>query len=434
MPGFAARNDYHNKAIINYLHNGAYFIILNSVSDGTIQKDIKHEITKITEHNRDFTFCLSKTNLAVQSNIEKVKEQILELLEEYDYDKDIVCLGDNGGDELLKALKSIDSEKIFKNLFYEELNVFNKNIYNQSKNSLNDLQSSKEECEEKLKEFASLSSKIESTRQNLSSLGYQKYGAIEVEKIIQNTKATLHNDLGHISNRAINGMDISSDLSNMIETILSAEISRALLKIRENIVREFEIDLGNLTLNNNVKSFDLDSIKTIARGIDIQVENIQIGKINTGTNIVQDIAALGINILSVFKNIPIVSVAANILSGILSIFGGRNKEAEREAREEARRAREEAEERAKSKFREEVMAKVGIELSNIVPNIFKTQIEELSKVIAQAFDESMKEEKERTEKNLKDLSGKKEEIEEKITYLTTLINKTQELENKYFKE
>ncbi|MBZ8007002.1 dynamin family protein [Campylobacter sp. RM9334] len=434
MPGFAARNNYHNKAIINYLYKGAYFIILNPVSDGTIQKDIKSEINNITEHNRDFTFCLSKTNLATPSTIEKVKEQILELLEEYDYDKEIICLGDSSGNELLKALKSIDSEKIFKNIFYEELKIFNKSIRNISKNSLINLQLNQKDFEEKLKDFAAITNKINSTKQTLSELGYQKYGANEVGRIIQNTKTTIHNDLNHLANRAINGADISNDLSNMIEVVLSAEINKSLLKIRESIVKEFEIDLGNLTLNNNIKSFDLDSIKTIARGIDIQVENIQIGKINADTGFIKDIAILGINILSVFKHIPIINIATNILSGLLGFLGGGNKEAEREAREEARRAREEAEERAKSKFKEEVMAKVGTELSNIVPNLFKTQVEELSKVIAQAFDESMKEEKERTQKDLETLSKTKEVLDNQINYLNKLINKTQELENKYFKE
>lgn len=434
MPGFAARNNYHNKAIINYLYKGAYFIILNPVSDGTIQKDIKSEINNITEHNRDFTFCLSKTNLATPSTIEKVKEQILELLEEYDYDKEIICLGDSSGNELLKALKSIDSEKIFKNIFYEELKIFNKSIRNISKNSLINLQLNQKDFEEKIKDFAAITNKINSTKQTLSELGYQKYGANEVGRIIQNTKTTIHNDLNHLANRAINGADISNDLSNMIEVVLSAEINKSLLKIRESIVKEFEIDLGNLTLNNNIKSFDLDSIKTIARGIDIQVENIQIGKINADTGFIKDIAVLGINILSVFKHIPIINIATNILSGLLGFLGGGNKEAEREAREEARRAREEAEERAKSKFKEEVMAKVGTELSNIVPNLFKTQVEELSKVIAQAFDESMKEEKERTQKDLETLSKTKEVLDNQINYLNKIINKTQELENKYFKE
>lgn len=434
MPGFAARNNYHNKAIINYLYKGAYFIILNPVSDGTIQKDIKSEINNITEHNRDFTFCLSKTNLATPSTIEKVKEQILELLEEYDYDKEIICLGDSSGNELLKALKSIDSEKIFKNIFYEELKIFNKSIRNISKNSLINLQLNQKDFEEKLKDFAAITNKINSTKQTLSELGYQKYGANEVGRIIQNTKTTIHNDLNHLANRAINGADISNDLSNMIEVVLSTEINKSLLKIRESIVKEFEIDLGNLTLNNNIKSFDLDSIKTIARGIDIQVENIQIGKINADTGFIKDIAILGINILSVFKHIPIINIATNILSGLLGFLGGGNKEAEREAREEARRAREEAEERAKSKFKEEVMAKVGTELSNIVPNLFKTQVEELSKVIAQAFDESMKEEKERTQKDLETLSKTKEVLDNQINYLNKIINKTQELENKYFKE
>lgn len=118
MPGFSATNSYHNEAIISYKHKGAYFIVLNPVGDGTIQKDIINEIQSIVEHNRDFTFCLSKTNLSPSSTIQKVKENNMSLLEDFDYDKDIVEVGASDGDELLKALKSIDIDKIFKNIFY----------------------------------------------------------------------------------------------------------------------------------------------------------------------------------------------------------------------------------------------------------------------------------------------------------------------------
>lgn len=431
MPGFSATNSYHNEAIISYKHKGAYFIVLNPVGDGTIQKDIINEIQSIVEHNRDFTFCLSKTNLFPSSTIQKVKENNMSLLEDFDYDKDIVCLGASDGDELLKALKSIDIDKIFKNIFYEELKVFNASIFNTTNKSLENLTLDKKELEARLDEFNKIKEKIENTKNNIQAIGYQKYANSEVEKIIRNTKNTLHHEISPLASRAINGVDVSSELVKTLEGILSSNISNSLLKVRERIVSDYELELSNISINHDLKTLDLESIKNIARAIDIKVEKIQLDSIKVDTGIFEDLAGVAISILSIFKNIPIVNVVTSALTGLIGIFGG-NKDAE--AREEARIARREAEERAKSEFKEEVISKVGIELNNIVPNIFKTQVEELSKVIAKAFDDSTAEQRAKTEQDLECISQDKSKLDEEMNYLKNLSNTTLELKNKYFKE
>lgn len=90
MPGFDAPIGAHNKAISNYLRKGVYYIILESIDKGTIASSIKSQIDILVAYNRDFSFCLSKTNLISPQDVAEVCEGIRKELEiDFDYNKPI---------------------------------------------------------------------------------------------------------------------------------------------------------------------------------------------------------------------------------------------------------------------------------------------------------------------------------------------------------
>jgi GTPase SAR1 family protein len=164
MPGFDSPIELHNQAIMNYLNKGVYFIILNSIEDGVIPKSILREIDNIVEFNKDFTFCISKTNLKPGEIIKEVKNTIQEQLEvEFDYNKDIVLLDDNSGSNLDKILKSININNLYRKIFLEELksnyfqveSTFNTTIYS--------LKTTDEEIEKWINEIESSINKLQPT-------------------------------------------------------------------------------------------------------------------------------------------------------------------------------------------------------------------------------------------------------------------------------
>ena len=93
MPGFDSPLELHNHAILNYLNKGIYFVVLTSIEDGNITKSVLREITNIMEFGKDFSFCLSKTNLRTENDIKAVQNIIEDQLKDYfDFNKDIVLV------------------------------------------------------------------------------------------------------------------------------------------------------------------------------------------------------------------------------------------------------------------------------------------------------------------------------------------------------
>ena len=108
MPGFDSPIELHNQAILNYLNRGIYFIILMSAEEGTISKTLLREIRNIAEFGKGFSFCISKTNLRPIENVLSIKEEIEEILEdEFDFDREVILIDDNGGESLKKILGAI---------------------------------------------------------------------------------------------------------------------------------------------------------------------------------------------------------------------------------------------------------------------------------------------------------------------------------------
>lgn len=82
MPGFDAPLEEHNQAIMQYLTKGCYFIFLTSVEDGSITRSMSREIKNISLFAKDFSFCLSKTDLRTEDDVQKIKSFIESQLHE----------------------------------------------------------------------------------------------------------------------------------------------------------------------------------------------------------------------------------------------------------------------------------------------------------------------------------------------------------------
>lgn len=120
MPGFDAPVEAHNKAIMEYLARGAYFVILESASSGTLAMSIKRHIENLQTLGRSFSFALTKCDLKPKSELDEIKTSIAdELKDSFDYDKSVFLLDLKGG--LDKVIKDTNSEQIFENLYKDEL-------------------------------------------------------------------------------------------------------------------------------------------------------------------------------------------------------------------------------------------------------------------------------------------------------------------------
>lgn len=278
MPGFDAPLELHNKAIMEYLARGIYFIILESAESGTIAMSIKKHIDNLKTLGRDFSFCLSKVDLVTPSTMQNIKNKIATTLKaEFCYDKDITLLGEN--ENRTKALQTIieqiNTESVFENLYLDTL----KFDFNDTKSSLQTkigaLKSTKEEADEALKELQNAIKVINDKKQNIAQNTTSDIQSA-VDGTMKAVDRAIEGSISSIAQSAMNNpQSVNSQVSEIVRSTLLSEFTRRGSKMRENLISDYRLALKDL----NVASLEIDSswVENVLGAINTQLHNISVG-------------------------------------------------------------------------------------------------------------------------------------------------------------
>lgn len=279
MPGFDAPIEHHNQAILNYLNRGIYFIILTSIEDGNITKSVLREITNIMEFGKDFSFCLSKTNLRTENDIKAVQNIIEDQLKDYfDFNKEIILTDNSSGLELEKILNNIDIEELFKKVFLSDLR-FN-HIENESSINiiLSTLKVSREEVLKTITELENSIKNILNKKEQMIEEAEEKYSNTNIDGIINKITNELNLQKEVLISYAIaNPNNISQEINEIVKNILIPEIRKRIKDVSNRIVDDFSIELKNLENNLDNSNFDNNWIEKISYSTKNILEKAQNG-------------------------------------------------------------------------------------------------------------------------------------------------------------
>ncbi len=137
------------------------------------------------EFGKDFSFCLSKTNLKPQSEVLQIKDKIQEQLEdEFDFKKELILTDNTSGKELEKILKDIDVENLFEKIFLDDLK-FN-HIENESSINtiISTLKVSKDEVAKIINELKNSVKNILNKKQQMIEEAEDRYSNTNIDGII----------------------------------------------------------------------------------------------------------------------------------------------------------------------------------------------------------------------------------------------------------
>lgn len=337
MPGFDSPIEEHNQAIMRYLAKGCYFIFLTSIEDGTITRSMSREIKNISLFAKDFTFCLSKTDLRTEDDIQKVKSFIEnQLYEQFNLSKNVVLTNLNGGHNLKSILDSIDPEELFKCLFIEELQEY----YFKNTESLNTLisalKTSKEESDEAIKALAYTLQEMERKKQNAIDELESRYSRKHVDDIISSVSSYVIRQKDYLVNLAINDSNaFSLELNDIVRNTLISEVKQRIDIISGELIQDFKFSLTTLTTVEGFE-FDQDFSDKIAKNIQNTLRKTIHGlselkdKMEEVGNTGKMYKALA-TILSITTSIvnPIVEVVLVFLPEIISWFSPSKEELEK---------------------------------------------------------------------------------------------------------
>jgi len=258
MPGFDSPLDIHNRAIVEYIAKGVHYVVLSDCTEGSVTKNMMREISNIRAIGKDFSFFLSKSDLKSQGDINKIAEYIKEQFkDEFDISKEIVPITQNDGKTLEKILKEIDSEKLFRNLFADEIRNCYFEISDKINTYLKALRNDKDINENAIAELQKGITELVHKKENIIAEIKEKYSDVQIERIVNAVGSDLSRSIEELVSLALSGSDkLQKGISDIIRTSIVKHVSREMEETALDITEKIADSLKNLELTINAFSVE----------------------------------------------------------------------------------------------------------------------------------------------------------------------------------
>lgn len=417
MPGFDAPVEAHNKAIMEYLARGAYFVILESASSGTLAMSIKRHIENLQTLGRSFSFALTKCDLKPKSELDEIKTSIAdELKDSFDYDKSVFLLDLKGG--LDKVIKDTNSEQIFENLYKDELKFDFKDTKSSLQTKISALKANKNEALEAVKELKKAVEKINSTQENLNTDTNEcaQNAAIATINVVAES---LRLKASEIANAALNGEEaMNSVVSEIVQNVLLKEFNARAKTQRERLINTFKGQISDLNLDS--LNIDATWVNDISKSINNALIDIST---KPKDNLITEYGDKVVKILIVslgkllsklpvpLQLKPIIVGLTTFLPTIIGFFKGKT-----------------IDEKA---LGVEVVSKIKESLQDEVLNAFKNNFEAIQKFIAHSFKAKFEEKQAEINTAQEQKAQILGELDDKIQALNGVSGELDSLANKY---
>jgi len=154
MPGFNSPLDAHNKAIARYIGEGAHYLFVVSVEEGTLHSSTLGRIDEIAHMGRSFSVCINKADLRPPSDVEAICSHIAQRLEDEGLDAKVCSVSQTNPASVQTMLSGIDPEALFVGLFQPSLQQQHRSLAAVLKTALDGLRRDKSDNDKYLAEMA----------------------------------------------------------------------------------------------------------------------------------------------------------------------------------------------------------------------------------------------------------------------------------------
>ena len=411
MPGFDSPVQLHNQAILSYLSKGKYFIVLISVEDGNITNSVLREIQNINAFGKGFSFCISKANLRAPSDVNLIQNRIEEQLRDYfDYQKGVIALGLNGGDELKNILEKIDSKELFKSIFENELKQNSFEAQSAIDTTKSTLKSSKEDAQNAINELKLGIEKLKAKKQTALNEIQSRYSDGSVNSVIAAVANDINMNIDALAGlAATNQQGFSTELNGIIKTSLVREIKSKMSDIGSQLVDNFSLEMRNL----NLTDFKIDDIwiEKISQTTKEFLQKAQNGlvdfseKLKSGENAgkIYKVITTIIGLTTTVVN-PLLEIIIIFLPDIISFFTQGYTENKKH-------------EQARDQIISNVIPSIKAKLRSEMPALLNEQISAMIEVVSDKFEEQLRQKEAEISKAIEEKSEDMQAIEAQILAL-----------------
>ncbi|MCR5622940.1 MAG: dynamin family protein [Treponema sp.] len=248
MPGFEAPKAQHNKAILEYLDKGIFYIVLMKVTDGTIQRSLLNRLREIDRLGRKFSLFLSNADVEQPSKVAEVKQICEDILsDEFGCGISVSAIDNTDAKSVTECLAGIDINALFKGLYFSATNESCLSVLEglnyqikASKVDAGKIQDAEDEIRRSIEKIKSTS---ESDIQHMKS----RYSGSMVNNIINDVGDALSNAEGEIVSAVMAKSNVEHLLNEIVRSSLVQSMQQRIGEVNDSIVADFSDSVKNLS-------------------------------------------------------------------------------------------------------------------------------------------------------------------------------------------
>jgi len=387
MPGFNSPLDAHNKAIAHYIGEGAHYLFVVSVEEGSLHKQILRNMNEVTLMGRNFSVCVNKADLKPVADVQGICDYISEQLEDEGFPATVCAVSKNDISSVNAMLGSFNPEELFGSIFQPELLQQNFAIESTLSTALAGLNSDKESNEQKIAEIEDALRALEQEREQQTQAN--SAGNLEriVDEVLRSVHTRLAGSIDEMARAALRSQDeMTRIISDEVRSGLTVGLKRATDSMSAHMVNEFSQHVSgslrpelHLTQSNWTDSL-LQTLQTqLLPGLLSAIGGQAGGAASALLTTVPGLAAARL-----IPN-PIVQVVVTILPSLLGALFSRISEGQKL-------------EQAKDAIRTQVLPDVERGLRPEISSFLLQAQEEIVRAVSDAFDQQIKAQKDILEK------------------------------------
>ena len=421
MPGIDSGVEAHNNAILHYVQEGTFFVLVSEAEGGTLRMSTLNFIDEIKKYGAQLAVVVSKVDKKPEQEAQNIKNAIESVAKKLVGESTQVVLAsaaDKNFGGVQDILDSIDAETLVENKYKPLITGFIDSLIAEMQLQMKLMLSDRTDFAVKIEELKKAHAQAAENLKNKAASAQSVEGS--ADDILQDIADALKSKAGYIATLLYGQTDskvLNQEILTIIRPVIINSLKREITEYSDVIggaVQEFMVNVDEIINDKNNKMLNgAEDLIGNMLGKDILEGLLKKGLDKLAERLVA-YKGLGELVKMLSKILgPLVTILINVVPDLLRLIFGKSKEQKIEE--------------IKTKFATEIVSKIAEALRQPIEDMIKDQRAEVDKNMATLIENETQKYNENINAVMNQQQEEKEQIAKKVASLNDVVEKLNSL-------
>ena len=421
MPGIDSGVEAHNNAILHYVQDGTFFVLVSEAEGGTLRMSTLNFIDEIKKYGAQLAVVISKVDKKPEQEVQTVKANIETVAKKMVGESTQVVLAsavDKNFGGVMDILNSIDAETLIENKYKSLVIGFIDSLISEMQLQMKLMLSDKTDFTAKIEELKKTHAQAAEDLKKKAASAQSVEGS--ADDILQDISDALKTKAGYIATLLYGQTDsnvLNQEILTIIRPVIINSLKREITEYSDVIgsaVQEFMVNVDEILNDKDNKMLNnAEDLIGNMLGKDILEGLLKKGLDKLAARLVA-YKGLGELVKMLSKILgPLVTILINVIPDVLRLIFGKS--------------REQKIEEIKTKFATEIVSRITDALRQPIEDMIKDQRAEVDKNMATLIENETQKYDENINAVMNQQQEEKEQIAKKVASLNDVVEKLKSL-------